>query len=189
MVRRKNYDTPSWLLKAAEAGQFMPNNLIKLIAGSSYPGYVQAKWHTIDHVISTGNNEPTRLPVAEANPDATFATALLPRLKDKAAIVETRSHLSDIRNNIKGIGRIAVAFTYKEITRIGDVPGEITNFFTSSPYIYRAAMRAGRSELGVGIGVWVPNERAFIIPEDCKVVDNNVSIDSMDYKYPGIRLF
>lgn len=194
MPGREKFDTPSKAITIGENLQRLQNSsairsLIDIVAGSSSPAYRQARWYTVNDVISVETGEPAELPVAEADPEAPMLTIFLPRLKKHAAIIEARESLHEAVQGYRGPRRAVAAYTYQGKTHVGDLPGEITNFKTSSPNTYRAAMRTGRSKFGAAIGVWLVRESVFVLPADSEVVENNVSIDVLTRRYPGIALF
>lgn len=192
-MRRGRIDTPNWAIEVGQNAQRLPGNVARglafIITGSSHPAYTQVRWHTAAEVISSETLGPAELPQAEADPDASLVTAVLPRLKRKAVVVEAGQRLPEIRNAVTAVARVAIAYTYKDKTHVGDLPGEIRSLFTADPKSYRAALRTGRNEFGAGLGVWLPDEQTFILPPDSKIKENNIPIKDLAAKYPGIRLF
>ncbi|HET7827875.1 MAG TPA: hypothetical protein VFK97_03340, partial [Candidatus Saccharimonadales bacterium] len=112
MTDRERFDTPKWAITAGQTFQNLPGAIFRevegVIAGSDSPAYLRARWHDVEDIISAESDEPVELPVADADPGASLATAILPRLKRKAVVFETGSQLPDIRNSVGMLARIAV---------------------------------------------------------------------------------
>jgi hypothetical protein len=194
MPERRRVDTPNWAITLAENVQQLQDisvvkGLINVVAGSSSPAYKQARWHNVEEVIAAETGEPTALPVVEADPEAPVLSALIPRLKKNAVILEAGEGLIEASRGHKGPRKAVVAYTYKEKTHVGDSPGEIVNFETHLPNTYRAAMRSGRNNFGAAIGIWLLGESVFILPEDGQIIEENVPINILGTRYPGISLF
>lgn len=197
-MARERHDTPRWALAAGEKihsfeDRLPLSGLVNLIAGSSSELYQQITWHRVNEVCDYATQTPTELPLAKADPNARALSAVIPRLKQSAVIMEAGQRLPEVRNSLAkeyGPARVSVAYTYKDRTHVGDIPGEITTLQTSRPNLYRAAMRSGRSDFGAAIGVWVMDEEIFVPAPDSVIAENNVPISSLSRViYPNIRLF
>lgn len=198
MSNEERADLPCWTITVAEKLQSLENrlplsSLIRLVAGSSSPLYEQIRWQSVDKVWDYYTQKPTELPIAEADPDAHSLTSLVPRLKQSAVIVEAGRRLPAARDMLArdyGAARVSIAYTYKDRTHVGHLPGEITRVKTDRPNLYRAALRSGRSEFGAALGVWVTDEQAFVPSPDSIIVENNFPIEALTrLRYPNISLF
>lgn len=195
-MTERRVDTPHWALSAGEKIHSFDNRLpltglVRLLAGSSSPVYVQAAWERAEHVIDGYTDWPVELPIAKADPNASLL-AIMPRFRKKAAVFSDGGNVNETRATHKGT-RVAVAYTAGERTSVGSWPGEITRLVRQgSPgnEVLIAAMRSGRNDFGAAIGLWSSKDRVFFLPPGSKIIENNVPIDvALPYHYPGVPLF
>jgi hypothetical protein len=188
MPRRKGIDTPNWAINAGEKVQGLEDRLplsalIRRVAGSNSPAYIQARWYAVDQIVGFLTEEPAELPIAEADPDASLLT-IIPRLKKKAAILGS-DHLELNKILEEHNASPAVAYSYRGETHAGLLPLGIYDLslpFNSASYL--AAMRTGRNDFGAAIGGWLQEERVFIKPDGTSI-RQNVPIDKLP---PGVPL-
>lgn len=190
MKKEDKFDTPNWAISFGEKTQEVAvRGLVNLIAGSRSPAYRQAKWFQVDQFVDESGRLAS-LPIAEADPKSTFSTVLVPRFKKKAAVAGSgRLTMHDVLFE-KGYPDVSpvVAYIYNGVPHAGTLPNGIEDLGWTPPYWYTAAFRAGRSDFGVGIGAYVPSEKAVIIPADSRIIEQNIAISDLPDEYPGTPL-
>ena len=192
MTEKGRTDVPNWVFTAGEkvqtAAKKIPLDwLINPFVGSNSPNYVQAEWHRADQVIDYADDEPTSLPIAYGNSNASPLT-VISRLKKQAAVLGSPvDQLNRIVKEYDAEG--TVAFTYRGQTRVGVLPRGILEFSVNADtFNYQAAMRMGRNEVGAAIGAWLPKEKVLIKPIGAIVAHQNMSLQDLTSRYPSTPL-
>ncbi|OGL38121.1 hypothetical protein A3B63_02890 [Candidatus Saccharibacteria bacterium RIFCSPLOWO2_01_FULL_49_22] len=162
--------------------------MIWLFAGCNSPQYRQTIWRGVSEVVDE-EDWPVHLPVGEADPEASPLTMIMPRLKKEVVVVGSgRTALLDIKKETQG--QLAAAMTYKGQSRVGVLPsGETDLGYLESTDQSIIAMRAGRNDWGVGLGVYIPGQKKLVVSHSISIVEQNVPIADLAERYPDTTIF
>ena len=193
-MERQERRTINRLFDIGEKAQFLSEipgtrNIVNLVAGSNSEAYKQARWQKAVKVTDAGGNERD-LPVAAGDPDAPALGEVIQRLKKAAVVLASgRVALDEFFNTNHG-SMPAVAIQVDGQPRIGLLKEDLKSSFGNFPeFRYTAALRKGRSDFGVGMGIWLPSERSLIVADDLEIAHQNIAIDELPSDWPGTPLY
>ena len=196
MTKGNRFDAPSGLFDLAERSQTIEDSvvlgglyrrLVNRLHFSDSPNYLPLHWQKITDLIDEWGDK-TQMPMALADPNASLLTIPIPRLKERVAIVGSKSTLIDEILEENRQSQAAVGFTYRGDTHIGVLPNGVSDYnYKRSLNMYAAGLRMGRSDMGVGIGAFIPKENAFMVPQNTLVLAKLVLVDSLPIELPDLR--
>lgn len=182
---------PSWMMELGPKIQIFEDRaavrgLIRIFAGHASPTYQQVDWLAAEEFRDI-YERPTQLPIAEPDTKASVL-AMIPRFKKRAVVVASdRRFMHEIHDRQPEV-KPAVAIEYKDTLMAGVFPGGMDDLGTDHPDAYTAALRMGRSPMGVGLGFWRPEDGVILIPEDLWVLKQRLEISDVPKKFPDTPL-
>jgi hypothetical protein len=155
--------------------------------------YVQARWEIINEVVDA-NGDPTDLPMAQADLEASLAGELMQRFKRKLVIVAAgKEALGSVieKNNAKtavvaAIGEVMIAGV------IDDKEGYISLKLGYEPGadLVTAALRVGRKPFPVGLAAFIEEDKTVVRPDEMLIYAQNIPITELHNVAPlGTRFF
>jgi hypothetical protein len=156
---------------------------VRLVTGSSSPLYRQLQWRSIR------NERGLWMHPAEVAGDPT--ASLLPRNWQMAAIIATpHDALQDLIGiNSRGAKpEPAIAYATKKNINVGTLPVAHETLFQQEGSEALIAMRLGRGPLRAALGVWLPDQQAFIITPETRVAEPKIDLPKLAARFPNITL-
>lgn len=191
-MSRRSKDFSKSVLTASEHFQYAVSHtavgrgFISLFTGSKSPAYHQLDWRS-------GNMYSELRSTVEVPGDENAGR--LARNWARALVMGVDRNIMD---NLKAEGhplkrQEAIAYVSEDVVHVGTLATgllfEVIHDEQNRDKEYLGvAMRLGRAPLQAAMGIWLPEERAFVGSEGVEVLNPAANVPTLHYDYPGVRL-
>ena len=161
---------------ALSAGSYLPG--ATKINGSDSPNHISTRWH----VAKEAANDIKGWVAFEPN----RAAGRTPRQYPEAGVISVGyrdlEQFVDYFDEAEREAKYAVAYKLGTAVMVGTMPEDQT--FGRSTDRYQVAMRIGSGVLEATAGVWLPDSRSLVVPQDGARADGRMPVSEVPQSIP-----